>query len=402
LKTVEREGLMEEKRNVYLDYSATTPVKDEVLQEMLPFFTESFGNPSSLYTVGQESKNAIAKARERLAALIGAEPREIFFTSSGTEADNWAVIEMATAKRAKGAKHVITSKIEHHALLHSCEYLEKEGFDVTYIGVDSDGFVDPREVEAAIRPDTAIVSIMYANNEIGTIEPIARIAEIAKSKGVVFHTDAVQALGNVHIDVKELGVDLLSVSGHKIYGPKGIGALYIRRGVALPPHMHGGAQENNKRAGTENLTGIVGFGKAAELAGENLVSHIENTMGLRNYFLERVKERIPDIRINGSLESRLPGNINITFKYIEGEALLLLLDMAGVAVSTGSACSSASLTPSHVLEAIGVPVEEIHGSVRFTIGDFTTREDLDYTLDALDESVSKLRKISSVSKESGW
>ncbi|MDR1293057.1 MAG: cysteine desulfurase NifS [Clostridiales Family XIII bacterium] len=393
---------MEEKRNVYLDYSATTPVKDEVLREMLPFFTESFGNPSSLYTVGQEAKNAVAHARERLAALIGAEPREIFFTSSGTEADNWAVIETATAKRARGAKHVITSKIEHHALLHSCEYLEKEGFDVTYIGVDSDGLIDPREVEEAIRPDTAIVSIMYANNEIGTIEPIARIAEIAKSKGVVFHTDAVQALGNVHIDVKELGVDLLSVSGHKIYGPKGIGALYIRRGVALPSHMHGGAQEAGKRAGTENLTGIVGFGKAAELAGENLVSHIENISGLRNYFLDRVKERIPDIRINGSLESRLPGNLNITFKYIEGEALLLLLDMAGVAVSTGSACSSASLTPSHVLEAIGVPVEEIHGSVRFTIGDFTTKGDLDYTLDALDESVAKLRKISSVSKESGW
>jgi cysteine desulfurase len=393
---------MEEKRKVYLDYSATTPVKDEVLKEMLPFFTERFGNPSSLYTAGQESKNAIAQARERLAALIGAEPREIFFTSSGTEADNWAVIETATAKRAKGAKHVITSKIEHHALLHSCEYLEKEGFDVTYIGVDTDGFIDPDEVASAIRPDTALISIMYANNEIGTVEPIAKIAEIAKSRGVVFHTDAVQALGNVHIDVKALGVDLLSISGHKIYGPKGIGALYIRRGVALPPHMHGGAQENNKRAGTENLTGIVGFGKAAELAGKNLVSHIETTAGLRNYFLDRVKERIPDIRINGSLESRLPGNINITFKYIEGEALLLLLDMAGIAVSTGSACSSASLTPSHVLEAIGVPVEEIHGSVRFTIGDFTTREDLDYTLDALDESVSKLRKISSVSKESGW
>jgi cysteine desulfurase len=393
---------MEEKRNVYLDYSATTPVKDEVLAEMLPYFTERFGNPSSLYTVGQESKNAIAQARERLAALIGAEPREIFFTSSGTEADNWAVIETAMAKRSKGAKHVITSKIEHHALLHSAEYLENEGFDVTYLSVDGDGFVDLEELRAAIRPDTALISVMFANNEIGTIEPVAKMAELAKAGGVVFHTDAVQALGNVHIDVKELGVDLLSMSAHKIYGPKGIGALYVRRGVALPSHMHGGAQENNKRAGTENLTGIVGFGKAAELARENLVTHIERITELRNYFLNRVKERIEDIRINGSLESRLPGNINITFKYIEGEALLLLLDMAGVAVSTGSACSSASLTPSHVLEAIGVPVEEIHGSVRFTVGDFTTREDLDYTVDALEEAVAKLRRISSVSKESGW
>jgi cysteine desulfurase len=390
------------KRQVYLDYSATTPVKDEVLQEMLPYFTEKFGNPSSLYTVGQDSKNAVAQARERLAALIGAEPREIFFTSSGTEADNWAVISTAFAKKAKGANHVITSKIEHHALLHSGEYLEKEGFDVSYIGVDADGFIDMVELEAAIRPDTALISIMFANNEIGTIQPVAKIAELAKSRGVVFHTDAVQALGNVHIDVKELGADLVSVSAHKIYGPKGIGALYIRRGVPLQPYMHGGAQENNKRAGTENLTGIVGFGKAAELARENLTAHIDNVTGLRDYFIRRVKERIEDIRINGSLESRLPGNANITFKYIEGEALLLLLDMAGIAVSTGSACSSASLTPSHVLEAIGVPVEEIHGSVRFTIGDFTTREDLDYTITELDKAVAKLRGISSVSKEPGW
>jgi cysteine desulfurase len=394
---------MKENRQVYLDYSATTPVKDEVLREMLPFFAERFGNPSSLYTSGQESKNAITQARERLAALIGAAPREIFFTSSGTEADNWAVIETARRVRAaKGATGVITTSIEHHALLHSAEYLGKEGFDVTFVGVDADGFVDVEALEAAIGDDTALISVMYANNEIGTIEPVARIAEIARSRGVLFHTDAVQALGNVHIDVKELGVDMLSMSGHKIYGPKGIGALYVRRGVTLPPHMHGGAQENNRRAGTENLTGIVGFGKAAEIAGENLVKHIEVVTGLRNYFLERVRERIPDIRINGSLESRLPGNINITFKYIEGEALLLLLDMAGIAVSTGSACSSASLSPSHVLEAIGVPVEEIHGSIRFTVGDFTTRDDLDYTVGVLAESVEKLRSISSVSKESGW
>ncbi|MDR1953856.1 MAG: cysteine desulfurase NifS [Clostridiales Family XIII bacterium] len=388
-------------RQVYLDYSATTPVKDEVLQEMIPYFTTKFGNPSSLYTVGQESKNAINLARERVAALIGAEPREIFFTSSGTEADNWAVIETAMSKRNKG-KHVITTSIEHHALLHSAEHLKKEGFEVTYLGVDKEGFVDPAELERAIRPDTTLISIMYANNEIGTVEPVAEIAKIAKAHGIVFHTDAVQALGNVHIDVKALGADLMSISAHKIYGPKGIGALYIRKGLALPAHIYGGAQENNKRAGTENLTGIVGFGKAAELARENLTSHIEKITGLRNYFIERVLEKIEDVHVNGSLESRLPGNANITFKYIEGEALLLLLDMKGVAVSTGSACSSASLTPSHVLEAIGVPVEQIHGSVRFTVGDFTSKEDLDYTVDVLTGAVEKLRSISSVSKDSGW
>jgi cysteine desulfurase len=388
-------------RQVYLDYSATTPVKEAVLQEMIPYFTVKFGNPSSLYTVGQESKNAIARAREQLAALIGAEPRELFFTSSGTEADNWAVMETALSKSNKG-KHIITTAIEHHALLHSAKRLEKDGFDVTYLSVDKEGFVEPETVKKAIRPDTTLISIMYANNEIGTIEPIAEIARIAKECGVIFHTDAVQALGNVPIDVKALGVDLMSVSGHKIYGPKGIGALYIRKGVVLPPHLHGGAQENNKRAGTENLTGIVGFGKAAELAKENLASHIGRITELRNYFLRQVTERIPDLRINGSMERRLPGNLNITFKYIEGEALLLLLDMQGIAVSTGSACSSASLTPSHVLEAIGVPVEEIHGSVRFTVGDFTTKEDLDYTVDVLVGAVEKLRNISSVSKESGW
>jgi cysteine desulfurase len=368
---------------------------------MLPYFTEHFGNPSSLYTVGQDSKNAIAIAREQLASLIGADPKEIFFTSSGTEADNWAVIETAHAKVKKG-KHIITTVMEHHALLHSAEHLEKEGFEVTYLPIDSNGMISPQALEAAIRPDTTLISIMFANNEIGTIQPIAKIAEIAKAHKIVFHTDAVQALGNVPIDVHALDIDLMSMSGHKIYGPKGIGALYIRRGVVLPSHMFGGGQENNKRAGTENLTGIVGFGKAAELAKQNLDGHIQNLTELRNYFLEGVRKRIPDLRINGDLTQRLPGNVNITFKYIEGEALLLLLDLKGIAVSTGSACSSASLTPSHVLSALGVPWEEIHGSIRFTIGDFTTKEELDYTLDALEEAVTKLRKISSVSKESGW
>jgi cysteine desulfurase len=392
---------MEEKRQVYLDYSATTPVKPEVLEAMLPYFTEFYGNPSSLYTAGQNAKNAISVAREQLAALLGAEPREVFFTSSGTEADNWAVIGGAMWKRAKG-KHIITTVIEHHAILHSGEFLRKEGYDVTYLPVDGQGFVRLDDLRNAIREDTTLVSVMFANNEIGTIQPIAEIAQICKEKGVLFHTDAVQALANVPIDVHALGVDLLSVSGHKIYGPKGIGALYIRKGVALPEYMHGGAQESKKRAGTENLAGIVGFGKAAELAKANLETHIVRLRELRDYFLERVRQEISDLRINGSLESRLPGNINITFKYIEGEAILLLLDMNGIAVSTGSACSSASLSPSHVLEAIGVPVEEIHGSIRFTIGDFTTKEDLDYTVEALKETVAKLRSISSVTKESGF
>jgi len=388
-------------RQVYLDYSATTPVKDAVLQAMLPYFTENFGNPSSLYTVGQNSKDAIRTARDQVAGLIGAQPSEIFFTSSGTEADNWAVIGAAMWKRGKG-KHVITSAIEHHALLHSGDHLEKEGFDVTYLPVDAQGFVRPGDLEKAIRDDTTVVSIMFANNEIGTIQPIAELCRIARARGVLFHTDAVQALGNVHIDVKGLGVDMLSMSGHKIYGPKGVGALYVRKGVNLPAYMQGGAQESGKRAGTENLTGIVGFGKAAELSGQNLEKHIAGLRGLRDYLLEKIRAEISDIRVNGSLESRLPGNLNVTFKYIEGEAILLLLDMAGIAVSTGSACSSASLTPSHVLDAIGVPVEEIHGSIRFTVGDFTTKEDMDYTVEALKTAVSKLRGISSLSRDSGF
>jgi len=388
---------MESKRLVYLDNAATTPVKPEVLEAMIPYFTEMFGNPSSLYAAGQNSKDAIRNAREQVAALIGAKPAEIFFTGSGTEADNWAFIGAAMWKRPKG-RHVITTAIEHHALINSGKYLEKEGFDVTYLPVDPDGLVRPEELEAAMRDDTTIVSIMYANNEIGTLEPIAELCAIARERGALFHTDAVQALGNVPLDVKKLGIDMMSLSAHKIYGPKGVGALYVRKGVSLPNYIHGGGQEAGRRAGTENLAGIVGFGKAAELAGRNLDAHIKKMRELRDYFVERVKNEITDIRINGSLESRLPGNVNITFKYIEGEAIMMLLDMAGVAVSTGSACSSASLAPSHVLDAIGVPVEEIHGSIRFTLGDYTTKEDLDYALDALKAAVTKLRGISSLSK----
>ena len=386
---------MEEKRQVYLDYSATTPVKPEVLEAMLPYFTESFGNPSSLYTVGQITKDAIRTARAQLAELIGAKTPEIFFTGSGTEADNWAFIGGAMWKRSKG-KHVITSNIEHHAMIHSGQFLEKEGFEVTYLPVDEMGFVRVDDLKNALREDTTIVSIMYANNEIGTIQPIEELCRVTHEKGALFHTDAVQALGNTPIDVNELGVDMMSLSAHKIYGPKGIGALYIKKGINLPSYIHGGAQESGRRAGTENLTSIIGFGKAAEIAGMNLEAHIAHTSELRNYFLERVKAEISDIRINGSLESRLPGNVNITFKYIEGEAILLLLDLAGISVSTGSACSSASLEPSHVLQAIGVPTEESHGSIRFTIGDYTTKEDLDYAIEKLKAAVVKLRNISSL------
>lgn len=388
-------------RKVYLDYSATTPVKKEVLDEMIPYFSEQYGNPSSLYSIALESKEAREEARKQVANFIGADPREVFFTSSGTEADNWAVIETAEANSKKG-KHVITTKIEHHALLHSVEYLEKKGFDITYLDVDKGGLVDPEVLKDAIRDDTVLISIMYANNEIGTVQPIKELAAIAKDRGVIFHTDAVQALGNMPIDVKSLGVDLMSISAHKIYGPKGIGALYIRRGLNLPNLMHGGGQENKRRPGTENLTGIIGFGKAAEVSKNNLAEHIRKCTQLRDYFIKQVENKIEDIHINGDLQRRLPGNANITFKYIEGEALLLMLDMKGIYVSTGSACSSASLTPSHVLDAIGVPVEDIHGSLRFTMGDFTTKEDIDYTVETLIEVVNKLREISSVSKAGGW
>lgn len=388
-------------RQVYLDYSATTPVKEEVLKEMLPFFTENYGNPSSLYSMGLASKEALTKARAQVAGLVNAGEKEIFFTSCGTEADNWAVLGIADAKKDKG-NHIITTKIEHHAMLHSCEYLEKRGYDVTYLDVDSEGRVDPADLEKAITDQTILISIMFTNNEVGTVQPIKELAAIAKAHNIVFHTDAVQALGNMKIDVKDLGVDLMSMSSHKIYGPKGVGALYIRKGLKLTNFMHGGAQENKKRAGTENLPGIVGFGKAAELAGENLMNHIQHISSLRDYFIEEVKAKIPNVYVNGSMEHRHPGNANITFEFIEGEAILLYLDMLGISVSTGSACSSASLTPSHVLSAMGIPVERIHGTIRFTIGDFTTKEDLDYVVSGLSDVVSKLREISSVSNKKGW
>ena len=388
-------------RNVYMDYSATTPVKEEVLQEMLPYFTEKFGNPSSLYDLGLESKDAVTHAREQVAALIGAQPKEVFFTAGGTESDNWVVFGAADKLKEKG-NHIITTKVEHHAMLHSCQFLEKHGYEVTYLDINEDGMVTPEMLEAAITDKTILISIMMVNNEIGTVMPIKELAAVAKAHKILFHTDAVQALGNVPIDVKDMGIDLMSVSSHKIYGPKGTGALYIRRGVQLSNFVHGGAQESKKRAGTENLVGIVGFGKAAEVAKRDFDKHVEHCSTLRNHLVERVLAEIPNTFVNGTMEHRHPGNASITVEYIEGEAILLFLNQAGISVSTGSACSSTSLEPSHVLTALGVPVEKIHGTVRFTIGDFTTMEDVDYVVDTLKSVVTRLREISSVNTQKGW
>ncbi len=390
-------------RQVYLDYSATTPVKEEVVKEMLPYFTERYGNPSSLYAAGLEAKAGLDEARKRVAQLINAEPKEIFFTSCGTEADNWVLEGVADALKNKG-NHIITSKIEHHAILHTCEYLEKHGFEVTYLDVDGEGFVKPETLEAAIKENTILVSIMMVNNEIGTVQPIKELTAVAKSHGVLFHTDAVQGLGNVPIDVKELGVDFLSMSGHKIYGPKGVGALFMRRGLRISNFMHGGAQETKKRAGTENLAGIVGFGKAAELARINLQEHMDHSRKLRDYFWKRIEENITGVQLNGpkDMSKRHPGNMNVSFDYIEGEAILLMLDGNGISVSTGSACSSKSLVPSHVLEAIGVSITKMNGTVRFTVGDFTTKEDIDYVVDVLIKVVERLRELSPVNGQEGW
>ena len=388
-------------RNVYLDYSATTPVKEEVLKEMIPYFTEKFGNPSSLYDKGLESKAAVGHAREQLASLINANPNEVYFTAGGTEADNWAVFGVADKLKDKG-NHIITTKIEHHAMLHSCQFLEKHGYEVTYLGIDKDGRISLEELEKAITDKTILISIMMVNNEIGTVQPIKEIGKIAKAHKIIFHTDAVQALGNVPIDVKDMGIDLMSMSSHKIYGPKGEGALFMRKGPRISNYIHGGAQENSKRAGTENLTGIVGFGKAAELAKINFESHVKHCSELRNYLVDRILKEIPDTQLNGTMEGRHPGNANITFKFIEGESILLLLNQFGISVSTGSACSSTSLEPSHVLVALGVPVEMIHGTVRFTVGDFTTKKDIDYVVDNLKTIVEKLRALSPINAQKGW
>ena len=381
-------------RFVYADNAATTKTSPEVLEAMLPFFGEVYGNPSSLHGKGREAKAAITAAREKIASLLGAKPGEIYFTASGSEADNWAIKGAAHAHMKRG-KHIISTKIEHHAVLHSLEALEKEGFEVTYLDVDSDGRVTPEQVAAAVREDTILVEVMYANNEIGTIEPIREIAAAVKAinpKILVF-TDAVQAAGAIKIDVTELGVDMLSISGHKIHAPKGIGALYIRSGARILNLVDGGGQERSKRGGTENVPYIVGFAKALEDA----VAHIdenEDVAKKRDRLIEGILGSIPNTRLNGPREGRLPGNVNVSFEFIEGESLLLLLDMAGIMASTGSACSSASLEPSHVLLSIGVPVEQAHGSLRLSISRDTTDEDVDYILEKLPQIVERLRMMS--------
>lgn len=380
-------------RLIYMDHAATTPVRPEVLEAMLPYFTQKFGNASSIYTLGRESKKAVEEAREKVAAAFGAQAKEIFFTGSGTEADNWAIKGVAYANRQKG-NHIITTAIEHHAVLHTCQYLESEGFEVTYLPVDENGLVTPEQVRSAIKPNTILITIMFANNEIGTIQPIAEIGRIAREKGVYFHTDAVQAVGNVSINVENMNIDLLSLSAHKFYGPKGIGALYVRKGVKLTSFLHGGAQERGRRASTENVAAIVGLGKAIEIASKNVDDYNKKLLELRDTAIDEIQKKIPFVRLNGDRYSRLPGNVNFSFEFIEGESLLLMLDMKGIAASSGSACTSGSLDPSHVLLAIGLPHEIAHGSLRLTFGEDNTREELDYVLETLPVIVQRLREMS--------
>ncbi len=381
------------KKYIYMDNAATTPVKKEVLDEMLPYFSEKYGNPSSVYSLGSMSKRAVEDAREKVAKAIGANAREIFFTAGGSEADNWAIKGIAFGNFDKG-NHIITTKIEHHAVLHTCEYLEKKGFEVTYLDVDEYGLVDLEQLQNAITDKTILISIMFANNEIGTVQPIKEIGEIAKERNIYFHTDAVQAIGNIEIDVKELNIDLLSMSAHKFYGPKGIGALYVRQGVKIDPLITGGAQERRRRAGTENVPAIVGLGKAIELAYTNFEEKNNRLIKLRDLLIEKIKANIDYVRLNGHPTKRLPGNVNLCFQFIEGESLLLSLDMEGIAASSGSACTSGSLDPSHVLLAIGLSHEIAHGSLRLTLGDFNTEEEIDYVVEKLVKIVDRLRSMS--------
>ena len=378
---------------IYFDHAATTPTKPEVLEAMMPYFTQNFGNPSSVYQVAQINNKAINDARASIAKSIGARPNEIFFTSGGTESDNWAIKGTAGRVNRKG-NHIITTKIEHHAVLHTCEYLEKHGYEVTYLDVDEDGLVKPEQVEAAIKDTTILISIMYANNEIGVIMPIKEIGEIAKAHKITFHTDAVQAVGQERIDVEELGVDMLSLSGHKIYGPKGVGALYIRQGSRLCPLLHGGAQERGRRGGTENVPGIVGLAKALELVYEDLDAKNNRIKEMRDYIIDGILEKIPYARLNGHPTKRLVNNVNISFEFVEGESLLLLLDMSGISASSGSACTSGSLDPSHVMLAIGLPHEKAHGSIRITLGEDNTIEEADKLLEKLPAIVQRMRDMS--------
>lgn len=376
---------------IYLDNAATTQVHPLVVEEMLPFFTESYGNPSSVYQFAGTAKEAMEQARERLAAGIGARAREIYFTGGGSESDNWALIAIAERYQEKG-KHIITTRIEHHAILHTCEYLEKRGFEVTYLDVDEQGFVNPEKLEAAIRPDTILISVMAANNEIGTIQPLKQIGELAKAHGILFHTDAVQAFGHIPLNVDEMNIDLLSATAHKLNGPKGVGLLYVRKTVQLFSFIHGGAQERGKRAGTQNVPGIVGFAKAAELAWKQMDERMAYESRLRNHLIERVLKEIPDSSLNGSMEHRLPNNANFVFEGVDGTSLLILLEQKGICGSAGSACSSGSVDPSHVLLAIGVPKELARGSLRLTLSHQTEIEEIDYTVDVLKVVVERLRK----------
>ena len=378
---------------IYLDNAATTKTAPEVVEAMLPFFSEYYGNASSIYTLGSASKKALNRARRTLADYLGAKQEEIYFTAGGSEADNWALKAAAEAYREKG-KHIITTRIEHHAVLHTCEYLEKQGYEVTYIGVDKNGVVKLEELEAAIRRDTILISVMYANNEVGTLQPIREIGQMAHDRGILFHTDAVQAFGQLPIQVEELHIDMLSASAHKMNGPKGVGCLYIRSGLKLRSFIHGGAQERSRRAGTENIPGIVGFGKALERAVRIMPEKIKKETELRDYLIKQIYEKIPYCRLNGDRSRRLPGNVNFSFQFVEGESLLIMLDMDGICGSSGSACTSGSLDPSHVLLAIGLPHEIAHGSLRLTLSEETTKEELDYVVESIRKIVEKLRAMS--------
>ena len=383
-----------DKKTIYMDYAATTYTKEEVLKEMLPYFTEYYGNPSSIYSIARETKKAIDVARDRVSKALSCGTDEVYFTAGGSEADNWAIKGIAFAHANKG-KHIITTKIEHHGLLHTCEWLEKNGFEVTYLDVNEEGFVDLDQLKKSIKDDTILVSVMFANNEIGTIQPIKEIGEICKERKIIFHTDAVQAVGHVEIDVKELNIDLLSLAGHKIYGPKGVGALYIRKGLKIDNLIHGGGQERARRAGTENVAGIVGLGKAIELATADIKKDSEKLSFLRDKLMSGIVEKIPYTKINGpKREKRPPGNVNISFKFIEGEGILLSLDYEGICASSGSACTSGALDPSHVLLSIGLDHETAHGSLRLSLGNNTTEEEVEYVLEKLPPIIERLRSMS--------
>ena len=378
---------------VYLDHAATTAARPEVVEAMLPYFTEKYGNPSSIYSLGSETKAAIAHAREVMATSIGTTSENIYFTAGGSESDNWALVATAEAYASKG-KHIITSKIEHHAILHTCDYLASRGYEITYIDVDENGVIKLDQLKAAIRPDTILISVMFANNEIGTIQPIEEIGAIAKEHGVLFHTDAVQAYCQVPIDVDKMHIDMLSISGHKINGPKGIGFLYIRKGVKIRSFIHGGAQERKRRAGTENVPGIVGLGKAVEMAVSDMAERTAKEIELRDRMIDAIYKRIPYARLNGDRTRRLPNNVNFSFQFVEGESMLIMLDMAHICASSGSACTSGSLDPSHVLLAIGLPHEIAHGSLRLTLGYDNTQEEIDSVVDEIEKIVARLRSMS--------